>query len=247
MKQLLWAERKKLHRSKIIRIAAFAVVMITVIVFAQGQFTFGGLRYVDGAGWLMTATQSLATFYVLPAIAALLGSYMICREEQEDTMKSLRLVPIDEVKLTVAKMIIAMIFSGLIYLMLFMITFAVEAVMHFRTLSVQMVLGFFYTYLTNGVGIFLAVSPIIALVARMKRGYWLALVFAEIYSFAGLFASMSGTLKTVYPITAVFQISGYYEATIGNKVVSLVILIVCMALAALILTGLTHSNKKYMH
>ncbi len=81
----------------------------------------------------------------------------------------------------------------------------------------------------------------------MKRGYWLALVFAEIYSFAGLFASMSGTLKTVYPITAVFQISGYYEATIGNKVVSLVILIVCMALATLILTGLTHSNKKYIH
>ena len=39
----------------------------------------------------MTAAQSLATFYVLPAVIALLGSYMICREEQEDTLKSLRL------------------------------------------------------------------------------------------------------------------------------------------------------------
>lgn len=247
MKQLLWAERKKLRHSKIVWIAAFAVIMTAIIVFVQGQFTFNGLRYVDGTGWFMTATQSLATFYVLPAIVALLGSYMICREEQEDTMKTLRLVPIDEVKLTVAKMIVAMIFSILIYLMLFMITFAAEAVMHFRTLSLQMVLGFLYTYFVNGVGIFLAISPIIALVARMKRGYWLALVFAEIYSFAGLFASMSETLKTVYPITAVFKLSGYYGATIGNKVVSLVILIVCMALAALILTGLTHSNKKYIH
>ncbi|NBK94096.1 ABC transporter permease [bacterium 1XD21-13] len=247
MKQLLWAERKKLHHSKIVWIAAFSVIMTAIIVFAQGQFTFNGLRYVDGAGWFMTATQSLATFYVLPAIVALLGSYMICREEQEDTMKSLRLVPIDEAKLTVAKMIVAMIFSVLIYLMLFMITFVAEAVMHFRMLSVQMVFGFLYTYFVNGVGIFLAISPIIALVARMKRGYWLALVFAEIYSFAALFASMSETLKTVYPITAVFQLSGYYEATIGNKVVSLVILIVCMALAALILTGLTHSNKRYIH
>lgn len=244
MKQLLWAERKKLRHSKIVWIAAFAVIMIAIIVFAQGQFTFNGLRYVDGAGWFMTATQSLATFYVLPAIVALLGSYMICREEQEDTMKSLRLVPIDEVQLTVAKMIVAMIFSVLIYLMLFMITFAVEAVMHFRALSVQMVLGFLYAYFVNGVGIFLAISPIIALVACMKKGYWLALVFAEIYSFAGLFASMSKTLKTVYPITAVFQLSGYYEATIGNKVVSLVILIVCMALAALIMTALTHSKTE---
>ena len=247
MKQLLWAERKKLHHSKIVWIAAFSVIMTAIIVFAQGQFTFNGLRYVDGAGWFMTATQSLATFYVLPAIVALLGSYMICREEQEDTMKSLRLVPIDEAKLTVAKMIVAMIFSVLIYLMLFMITFVAEAAMHFRMLSVQMVFGFLYTYFVNGVGIFLAISPIIALVARMKRGYWLALVFAEIYSFAALFASMSETLKTVYPITAVFQLSGYYEATIGNKVVSLGILIVCMALAALILTGLTHSNKRYIH
>lgn len=38
---------------------------------------------------------------------------------------------------------------------------------------------------------------IIALVARMKKGYWLALVFAEIYSFAGLFTSMSNIWKVV--------------------------------------------------
>ncbi len=92
MRQLLWAERRKLRHSKIVWIAAFAVVMVAVIVFAQGQFTFHGSRYVDGAGWFMAAAQSLATFYVLPAVIALLGSYMICREEQEDTMKSLRLV-----------------------------------------------------------------------------------------------------------------------------------------------------------
>lgn len=238
MKQLLWAERKKLRHSKIVWISTFAVVMTAIIVFAEGQFTFNGLRYVDGAGWLMTATQSLATFYVLPAIVALLGSYMICREEQEDTMKSLRLIPIGEVKLTVAKMVITMTFSVLIYLMLFIITFSVEAVMHFHTLSVQMLSGFLYNYLANGVGVFLAMSPIIALVAHIKKGYWLALIFAEIYSFAGLFASMSENLKTVYPITAIFQLSGYYEATIGNKVVSFIVLIVCMALAALILTGI---------
>lgn len=245
MKQLLWAERKKLRHSKIVWIAAFAVVMTAIIVFAEGQFTFNGLRYVDGAGWYMTAAQSLATFYVLPAVAALLGSYMICREEQEDVMKSLRLVPIDEDRLTVAKMILAMIFCVLIYLILFMITFAVEAVMHFQTLSVQMALDFLFTYFVNGVGIFGAVSPIIALAARMKRGYLPALIFAEIYSFAGLFASMSETLRTVYPITAVFQLSGYYETTIGKKTVSLIILIICIALAAFILTGLTRKSSSH--
>ena len=100
MKDLLWAESQKLHRSKILWIAGFATVMVGLIVFAQGQFTFYDRRYIDGAGWFMTAAQSLATFYVLPAVIALLGSYMICREEQEDTLKSLRLIPVDEVKLT---------------------------------------------------------------------------------------------------------------------------------------------------
>ena len=84
MKDLLWAESQKLHRSKILWIAGFATVMVGLIVFAQGQFTFYDRRYIDGAGWFMTAAQSLATFYVLPAVIALLGSYMICREEQED-------------------------------------------------------------------------------------------------------------------------------------------------------------------
>ncbi len=237
MKQLLWAERQKLRHSKIVWIAAFSVVMAAIIVFAEGQFTFKGTRYVDGAGWFMTAAQSLATFFVFPAVIALLGSYMICREEQEDTMKSLLLVPVDERKLTVAKMIVAMVFSVLIYLLLFAITFAAEAVMHYGALSLQMVLNFLYTYFINGLGIFFAISPIVAVVARMKKGYWLALVFAEIYSFAGLF------LRTAYPITAVFKLSGYYEATIGDKALSFVILCFCAALAMFVLAGLNKASR----
>ena len=100
MKELIWAEHQKLRRSKIVLVAIFAVI----IVFTQGQFSFGEKRYIDDAGWFMNAAQSLATFFVLPAVIALLGSYMICREEQEDTIKSLRLIPISEAKMTIAKL-----------------------------------------------------------------------------------------------------------------------------------------------
>lgn len=169
---------------------------------------------------------------------------MICREEQEDTMKSLQLIPVNETKLTVAKMIVSLVFSILIYLLLFAITFLVEAILHFQSLSVGLVLGFLKTYLLNGLGIFLAISPIITLVARMKKGYWLALVFAEIYSFAGLFTSMSPMLKVLYPITAVFNISGYYEATATNVVISCVSLLVCVSLSIILLVGLKQKAKR---
>ena len=175
---------------------------------------------------------------MLPAVIALLGSYMICREEQEDTLKSLRLIPVDEVKLTLTKMVLAFVFSVLIYLLLFVITFFVETVLHFEALSIGLVLGNLKTFFLDGIGVFFAISPIIALVARMKKGYWLALVFAEIYSFAGLFASMSVQLKTVYPMTAVFNLSGYYDGNAVQVLIGIAVLLTCGVLSIFILKGL---------
>ena len=79
--------------------------------------------------------QKILLLMSFAAVIALLGSYMICREEQEDTLKSLRLIPVDEVKLTLSKMMLALVFSVLIYLLLFAITFLVEAVLHFEVPS----------------------------------------------------------------------------------------------------------------
>ena len=241
MQKLLWVECQKLRRSNIVWITVFATVMIAVIVFIGGKTVDYGFQYIDNAGWYMTMVQPWATLFVLPAVIALMGSYMICREEQEDTIKSLRLIPVSEAKLTVAKMIITFAFSILIYLLLFVITFLTEAVLHFSDLSVRLVLGFLKTYFLEGVGVFFAISPIIALVSYMKKSYWLALVLTEMYSFAGIFMSMSNTLKTFYPITAVFGLSGYYEATIENRIGSTIVLLLCGCLSAFILKGLKYS------
>lgn len=238
MKALIWAEHRKLRRSKIVWIAVFAIVMVAVIVFAQGQFSFGEKRYIEGVGWFMTAAQSLATFFLLPAVIALLGSYLICREEQEDTMKSLHLIPINESKMMSAKMVVTLLLSLLLYLLLFLITFCVEAEFHFQELSVEMLLRFLKIYVLDGLGTFFALSPVIALVARIKKGYWLALIFAEIYSFAGLFTSMSNGLRVFYPITAVFIVSGYYEATTLQIIESTVMLLICGCISLIILKGL---------
>lgn len=244
MKKLLWAERQKLRRSKIVWITVFATVMVAVIVFIAGGVVYDDTRDIDSAGWYMTVIQVWATFFVLPAVIALLGSYMICREEQEDTIKSLRIIPINEAKLTAAKMIITFVYSILLYLLLFAITFLVEVILHFSDLSSGMVLGFLKAYFLDGLGVFLAISPIIALVSYMKRGYWLALVLTEIYSFSGLFMSMSNTLKTFYPITAVFGLSGYYDASTSQVILSCISLLLCGGISAAILISLNKTTKK---
>ena len=53
------------------------------------------------------------------------------------------------------------------------------------------------------------------LVSYTKKGYWLALLLAEIYSFAGLFMSMSSLTKTFYPITALLGVSLCAKETWG--------------------------------
>lgn len=243
MRNLLWAELQKIRRSNIVWIAVFATAMVAVIVFMQGWFMHNGSRDIDSAGWYMTMAQPLATFFVLPAVISLLGSYMICREEDDDTIKSLLLIPVNEAKLIFAKIIITFAFSIFIYLLLFVIAFLTEAILHISDLSVGMVLYFLKVYFLQGVGIFLAISPIIVLVSYMKKSYWIALVLTEMYSFAGLFMSMSNALKTFYPITAAFGVSGYYEATAKNRMGSIIILLLCGCLSVFILKGLKYSEK----
>ena len=245
MRILLWAEFQKLRRSNIIMFTIFATILIAVIVFVSGVTTVSDNQLTTSTvGWYMTITQVWATMFVLPAVIALLGSYMICREEQDDTLKSLRLIPVNETKLTTAKMIVALVFSMLVYLLLFVITFMTEVILHFSDLSMVVFIEFLKMYLLEGIGVFFAVSPIIAIVPYLKKSYWLALLLAEIYSFAGLFMSMSNTARTFYPITAIFGISGYYETTILNNICSLGILILCGCISAILLKNLNHRQRK---
>jgi len=238
---LLWAELQKLRRSNIILVNIFATILVAMFVFFSGKTTVYDSHAV---GWYMTIALVWSTIFVLPAVIALLGSYMICREEQDDTIKSLRLIPINEAKLTVAKMIVTFIFSILVYLLLFTITFLTEAVLHFSDLSLEVILSFLKMYFLQGIGVFLVVSPIIAIAPYLKKSYWLSLVLAEIYSFAGLFMSMSNISKTFYPITAVFGVSGYYDTTTRDWIYSAIVLLLCGCLSIFLLNGLNHRQKR---
>ena len=237
MWKLFGAECKKMRRLNIIWIAMLAAIMIAVIIFIDGFSMYNGRRNIYIAGWYMEKTQPMATVLVLPALVALIGSYMICREDEEDTMKSLRIIPINEAKLTAVKMLITFIFSVLIYLFLFMLTVLVEAVLHFSDLTAELIFMNFRIYALQGIGVFLAVSPIIALISYMKKNYWIAFILTEMYSVAGMFMSMSNTLRTFYPITASFGMAGYYETALKNRIESILVLVLCGCLSIFLLKG----------
>lgn len=236
MKILLWAELQKLRRSNILFVTIFAVFFVAILVFSGGVVMVSEEQYaLNRTGWYLSTAQVWATLFVLPAMLALFGSYLICREDQDDTMKSLLLIPVSKRKLTAAKLLVTSLFGIFIYLLLFLLTFSAEVILHTSEVSFSMFFHFLNMYLLEGIGVFLAVSPIIALVPYRKKSYWLAMVLAELYSFAGLFMSMSPVLKTFYPISAIFGVSGYYETSPEGRFCSLLVLLLCGGVSLLFL------------
>mgnify|MGYP000254382892 FL=1 len=144
MRTSILCEFNKLRRSKILFVALFGIVMILVIVAAQGFYAGGDTVYGMEPEWFLTGVQSLGTMYAIPGIIALFGCYVFCREMQEDTLKSLQIIPIDIPAMLLSKILLVLIFSAALYLILFLSAFIVEAILHVQVLSV----GLFGRYLT---------------------------------------------------------------------------------------------------
>lgn len=244
MKTLLLAEYKKLHRSKLIFLLVFALIMTLGVVFLQGQFSFSGKKYIDTFGWYILQVQSLTTYFVLPSLIALFGGYIICREEQEDVLKSLRLIPIDESNMITAKMIITLLGSIFIYLILFMVSLIIETVLHLHAVNMSEVVHYFVVYVLTGIGVFMVISPIIAFVGLIKKSYWIALIVTEIYSFIGIFFASKEVVRAIYPISSIFVLSGVYKTSMMEFVISILVNLGCCFISYKILKGMKVGKKK---
>ena len=108
MRTSILCEFNKLRRSKILFVALFGIVMILVIVAAQGFYAGGDTVYGMEPEWFLTGVQSLGTMYAIPGIIALFGCYVFCREMQEDTLKSLQIIPIDIPAMLLSKILFTM-------------------------------------------------------------------------------------------------------------------------------------------
>lgn len=243
MKILLLAEYKKLHRSKLMFLFVFALIMTLGVVFLQGQFSFDAKKYIDTFGWYILQVHSLTTYFVLPSLIALFGGYIICREEQEDVLKSLKLIPIDESNMITAKMIITLLGSIFVYLILFMASLIIEAILHLDAVNMNELVHYFVVYILTGIGVFMAISPIIALVGLVKRSYWIAMVIAEIYSFIGIFFASKKIARAIYPISSVFVLSGIYETSAIEIMLSIIVNIFCCLIAYKILNQVSINKK----
>ncbi|TCZ78869.1 ABC transporter permease [Paenibacillus albiflavus] len=244
MLTLVKMEVLKLKRSNIFRIALLILLLLTGIIVMQGSMLHNGVRFFDSPGWLLEGALSWGTFYIFPAIFSLLGTYMISREFQDGTMKILQTIPVDMNKLIKAKLFTSCIMSIILSITLFILILISEMILHVHQLSIDLILGYFIQYLLQGIGIFIAITPIIALTAIFQKSYLLSIVFAIIYSFMGIFAA-SSKLHSIYPISAVFVFSGAYPVTGMAYWLSCLSLLATLAIALMMLKRIGVYKEKF--
>lgn len=170
MQVMIWTELKKLRRSRMLLVALFGLCMVLVIVTAQGFFAGGNEAYGMEPEWYLTGVQSLGTLYALPGIIALFGSYIICRESQEDVLKSLLLIPVNMGKMVVAKVMVILVFSVGTYFVLFLAAFAVEMAFHAQVLTAAIFWHYLKIYLVDGICVFFCSVAYYLLHYRKKAG-----------------------------------------------------------------------------
>ena len=188
--------------------------------------------------WYLTGVQSLGTMYALPGIIALFGSYIICRESQEDVLKSLLLIPVNMGKMVVAKVMVILVFSVGTYLLLFLAAFAVEMAFHAQVLTAEIFWLYLKIYLVDGICVFFAVLPIICFITEKKLDYWLSLLAAEVYSFITIFVGnlepypncIRWWLRSRFPV---------YESTPAEILLSVISMALCGTISGILIYRLS--------
>lgn len=231
---MLYCELIKIKRNPILLIGFFAVLIsVGYSVFqmhlgnkAGDKMNFELLNYV-----LVFNNTTL----VFPTAFTLFGGYLINREYESDTLKSLLSIPIAIRKIFIAKLIITGVFSMLFGLASFALTISsgyfllqFDITFELLSLSLKQICGMaFFNYI--------AISPIIVLSAR-KRGYYMfGAGLAFLLGLISLFVGKSA-LTNFFPITAGYRLVDYaasYETS--NPIVSLtvysiiiLILVICI-------------------
>lgn len=226
---LIFIEFKKLKRSKIMYIAICTLFLFSLCVSIQS------LTAAYSAERIMKQALAYGTFLILPALLSLIGSYIISREEQDDTMKSLVMIPIKYDMLVAAKLTTTLIIGICLSLFLFSFTLIIQIVINAYEITTTLVLINLIDYLLQGIGCFMAVAPIISFMTIFKNGHWLSVIFAEIYSLAGLFAA-SSKYRSIYPISAVFSFSRASVITRNEYLICCLSLLVSAVIAWLIIS-----------
>lgn len=229
MCRIIKTEVWKLKRYHII----WAGILLMLLSVGITLFTSTAL---DGAVWtfpyLVERVIQNNTTMIFPMCITLITGNIIAREKSDDTLKSIMTIPVSYPALIGGKLIVCGFLSIFFGIVSTFFIIAAELIVGFPGLSVTAIIQALIQITFNSLFLYIAVTPIIAITARIPNGHMIGVILAFVYGYGGMFTAGNMTLSNIYPITASLGLIQYrsYDAAvhwnIGLCSLSMVIVLV---------------------
>lgn len=146
---------------------------------------------------------------IFPMCITLIAGYIIAREEKDDTLKSILVVPVSYRGLLGGKLVVCALLSLFLGFVSGIFTIAANWLMGFPGFTASLALQTLVQIVLNCLFLYIAVMPVITAAAQISNGHMIGTVIAFVYGYGGMFASGNMTISNIYPITASMGMIGY--------------------------------------
>ena len=194
---------------------------------------------LDGTVWTFSffAEQVIKNnvIMIFPMCIALIAGYIIAREGNDDTLKSILTIPVSYRNLLWGKLFVCALLSLFFGLVSAAFTVIADLMMGFPGISVASVLQTFIQMILNCLFLYIAVMPVIAFAARIPNGQMIGTIIAFVYGYCGMFASGNAALANIYPVTASLGFISYrsYDSAVHwNVCICLLSMVAALAVSA---------------
>ena len=188
---------------------------------------------------------------IFPVCITLIAGYIISREQKDDTLKNIQVVPISAKRLLMGKLLVCGVLSIFFGIICTAFTFMAELLVRFPGFTITLALQSLIQITLCNFFLYLAVLPLIALTSRFSGSFLVGVIIAFVYGYGGMFAAGSMSLANIYPITASLGLIAYrsYDAAVNwNIPLCVLSMALAVGLAAILIATSKekepHSTKK---
>jgi len=184
---------------------------------------------------------------IFPMCITLIAGYIISREQIDDTLKNILIIPISFKYLLIGKLVVCGVLSLMFGIICSVFTIIAELIVGFPGFSVYLMIQTIIHITEVNFLLYIAVLPIIIITSRMINGFLVGVIVAFVYGYGGMFAAGEMIIANLYPITATLGIVGYRsydEAVNWNIVLCICSLVFIVILSAIIIISIKEKEPK---
>ena len=225
---MLMLELTKLRRRKILYMIPFVAILLFLLEFMIGHQIYKGHSYGSVNGWYVENGFFFLNYYFLLPFSSMILVDLIRIEQVSKTISNLRLIPVDLKQLLQAKFMLALLINLLVSEFTFLAMLVLELMDGDFAFSSLAMLSWGLVYGAIAFAYTLSAGIIVLFLGKYRKELILALPFAFLLSFAGLFALTTVVGRYYLANLLLIIMEEFTVLTVSVYAIWLVTLVACL-------------------